>query len=143
MWGGEHARYHLEQLGRPYLESDLLDIAYGQVMLEDEATRGVSRVVLCDTDMITIRIWSEEVFGRCAPELIALSEQRLYDHWLLCRPDIPWEPDPLRENPHDRDRLFLVYEAMLRKLGKPFTIVEGEREHRMAIAVRAVDALLG
>lgn len=142
-WVGEHARYHLTHLGRSYEEQDLVEIARAQCGLEDDGIRCVTRVQFCDTDMITIRIWSEEVFGRCAPELIALSEQRHYDHWLLCRPDIPWEPDPLRENPHDRDRLFLVYEAMLKKLGKPFTIVDGEREHRMVIAVRAVDALLG
>ena len=147
MWVKEHARAHLEEHGPDYTEQDLLNIAMGQVLAEGEAQKlaqqaGVD-LTFCDTDMITIRIWSEEVFGRCAAELISLSEERHYDHWLLCRPDIPWEPDPLRENPHDRHRLFNVYDAMLKMMGKPYTVVEGEWERRMAIAVKVVDALVG
>ncbi len=146
VWVKEYARAHLEAHGPDYTEPDLLHIAMGQVRAEGEAQKraqeGSADLIFCDTDMITIRIWSEEVFGRCATELIALSEQRQYDHWLLCRPDIPWEADPLRENPHDRDRLFAVYEAMLNKLGKPFTIIEGERKQRMDAATIAIDRVL-
>lgn len=140
-WVGEHARHYLDQLGRPYAEHDLLAIAQGQIAAEDDAIQGIRRSLFCDTDMITIRIWSEEKYGRCHPELERLAGQRHYDHWLLCRPDIPWEADPLRENPHDRDRLFGVYEAMLKRLGKPYTIVEGDREERLAIALSAVDRI--
>ena len=42
-----------------------------------------------------------------------------------------------------RDRLFDVYEAMLKELGKPYTMIEGEREQRLAAAVKAVDQVLG
>ncbi|MCC7501046.1 MAG: ATP-binding protein [Flavobacteriales bacterium] len=145
IWVKEYARAHLEERGPEYTEPDLLNIAKGQLLAESEAIALAERqrvdLIICDTDMITIRIWSEEVFGRCAPELIALSEQRHYDHWLLCRPDIPWESDPLRENPHDRDRLFDVYEAELKKLGKPCTIIEGGAEQRVATAVNAIDLI--
>ena len=143
IWVEEFARAHLEEHGFEYTEPDLLNIAKGQVLAEGKAIKRAEEqgvdLIFCDTDMITIRIWSQEVFGRCDPELIALSEQRHYDHWLLCRPDIPWQPDPLRENPHDRDRLFDVYETMLKELGKPYTIIEGEREQRLAEAQKAVD----
>ena len=146
IWVEEFARAHLEEHGPEYTEPDLLNIAKGQVLAEGQAIKRAEEqgvdLIFCDTDMITIRIWSEEVFGRSAPELIALSEQRHYDHWLLSRPDIPWEPDPLRENPHDRDRLFAVYEVMLKKLGKPYTIVQGEQEQRMATAIKVVDLVL-
>lgn len=137
----EYARHYLGPLGRPYAGPDLLAIAQGQAAREDAAT-DARRVLLCDTDMITVRIWGQEKFGHCDPALIALSAQRHYDHWLLCRPDIPWEADPLRENPHDRDRLFLVYQAMLRQLGRPLTIMEGGHHHRMRTAVDVIDRLL-
>jgi nicotinamide riboside kinase len=99
-------------------------------------------LLLCDTDMITVRIWSEEKYGRCDPELVKLTEEWPYDYWLLCRPDIPWEPDPLRENPHDRDRLFTVYERMLRDLSKPFSVIEGDRATRMRKATALIDVLV-
>ena len=55
-------------------------------------------LLLCDTDAITVRIWSEEKFGRCDPRWSSSPRNgRTTGHWLLCRPDIPWEPDQLRE----------------------------------------------
>jgi len=147
VWVKEYARAHLEEHGPGYVEQDLLNFAMGQVLAEAEAQKlaqgGSADLLFCDTDMITIRIWSEEVFGHSHPLLKQLSTDVQYDHWLLCRPDIPWEADPLRENPHDRDRLFAVYEAMLKKLKKPCTIIEGEQGQRMAAAVKAVDQVLG
>ncbi len=92
--------------------------------------------------MINIRIWSEEKFGNCDARIVELSETRHYDHWLLCRPDLPWEADPLRENPHDRDRLFDVHEAMLRSLKKPFGIIEGVGERRLTRATALIGSLL-
>ncbi|MFN6117543.1 MAG: AAA family ATPase [Flavobacteriales bacterium] len=137
-WVDEFARNYLEHPGRPYTEADLLTIAHGQCALEEHIMQHHDGLLFCDTDMITIRIWSEEKYGRCAPELLALAEHRHYDHWLLCTPDIPWEPDPLRENPHDRDRLFTVYHAMLMRLDKPFTVVTGSPDERLRAAVSAV-----
>jgi len=142
---GEFARTYLEQHGPAYVEADLLTIAQGQAGAEDaavgQAARNGAPLVVCDTDMITLRIWGEEKFARCDPWIREASEHRPYDLWLLCRPDIPWEPDPLRENPHDRDRLFGVYEAMLRRLGKPYGGGGGTREERLRAACAAIDAL--
>ncbi|MBL7981124.1 MAG: ATP-binding protein [Flavobacteriales bacterium] len=134
----EFARHYLEHLGRAYEERDLLVIARGQCAFEDDIPEQHDGLLFCDTDMITIRIWSEEKYGHCAPELMALAEHRHYDHWLLCTPDIPWEPDPLRENPHDRDRLFDVYHTMLTHLAKPFTLITGSPDERLRTAVAAV-----
>lgn len=131
----EVARRYLGDLGRPYIESDLLAIAKAQVVQEERIGAGLGGILVCDTDLITIRIWSEEKFGRCDPWIIEQSEQRRYDHWLLCRPDIPWELDPLRENPLDRDRLFTVYETMLQRYHKPYTVVAGVREERIRTAM--------
>lgn len=135
----EFARSYLEERDGRYARADLLAIAEGQCAAEDIACEGFPTLLFCDTDMITLRIWSEEKFGACDPRIITLSEQRHYDRWLLCRPDLPWEPDPLRENPHDRDRLFAVYERMLDRLGKPYSILQGTHEVRLRTAI----ALLG
>lgn len=169
-WVEECARGYLENQDGRYVEADLLAIASLQHDIEIfEESRAWDRhmeahahlsppydpsgahmptrypelpLLLCDTDMITVRIWSEEKFGRCDPALVELSEAWPYDHWLLCRPDIPWEPDPLRENPHDRDRLFEVYETMLRDLSKPFIVIEGDQAARMRKATALIDVLV-
>lgn len=138
----EFARAYLGPREGRYDRADLLLIAEAQCAAEDTAMREDAPVVFCDTDMVTIRIWSEEKFGACDPRIIRLSEERHYDHWLLCSPDMPWEQDPLRENPLDRDRLFSVHEALLNKLGKPYTIIQGENPLRMRTAIARVSELL-
>jgi nicotinamide riboside kinase len=72
---------------------------------------------------------------------MAQSDRRHYDLWMLCTPDIPWEADPLRENPYDRDRLFTVYRDMLDRLRKPYVIIAGDREERIATATAAIHRL--
>ncbi len=169
-WVEECARGYLENQNGKYEESDLLAIASLQHDIEIvEEQRAWDRhadafaymatnhdpfgsvqkvrypempLLLCDTDMITVRIWSEEKYGQCDPRIIALTEEWPYDFWLLCRPDIPWEPDPLRENPHDRDRLFDVYKTMLNALGKPYSIIDGDQAQRMRKATALIDVLL-
>ena len=84
--------------------------------------------MVLDTDLITIKIWSEYKFGNCDTWILDKIEEqqneiRLY---LLCKPDIPWESDPLRENPNDRMELFEIYKMELDNLEHNYYIVEGK-----------------
>lgn len=125
-----------------YEEAELRIIAELQLQEEERIAElteiGSGRVIVCDTDLITIRIWGEEKFGRSDPWIVKRTEQRRYDLWLLCRPDMLWEPDPLRENPKDRDRLFDVYEATLKQLRKPYVVIEGGHGQRLQTAIEAI-----
>jgi nicotinamide riboside kinase len=169
-WVEECARGYLENQGGRYEEKDLEAIAGLQHDIEigeekrawdrhmerykvlsngydpTEAPKAVRYpelpLIICDTDMITVRIWSEEKYGRCDERILKRCREWPYDHWLLCRPDIPWEPDPMRENPHDRDRLFEVYQRTLTEMGKPFMVIEGTHEQRMRKATALVDVLI-
>lgn len=140
-WAAEQARGYLDALGRNYVEADLLTIARAQLEAEEAVLRDAPSMLLCDTDLITLRIWGEEKFGRSDPWIVERTEQRPYDHWLLCAPDIPWEFDPQRENPHDRERLFAVYEHILSALDKPYTIISGDRDHRLRSAIATIATL--
>ncbi|MCB9170418.1 MAG: ATP-binding protein [Flavobacteriales bacterium] len=142
-WVPEFAREYLERIDRPYVEADLIAIAKGQLAAEEARADASDPLLVCDTDMITLRIWSQEKYGRVAPELEQLMQGTHYDLALLCRPDIPWEYDPLRENPHDRDRLFEVYHETLIELQRPFVIIEGDRRDRLHRAVHAIGEVLG
>lgn len=132
--------------GYRYDESDLLHIARLQVAREQQAQRGDVPWLVCDTDPLVIVIWSEVVFGRCAPALLKLFDDALRQtprHYLLCDWNgIPWEPDPLRENPHDRDRLFARYRDRLDLLGLDYRIVRGNENERLrqALATAALSS---
>jgi len=156
----EDAREYLEEIERPYEEHDLLEMAQSHAHWFEDGPRfaeehwemlhgdllGPPRdqvsITVFDTDILNFKIWSQEKFGRVHPEIERLVDDLRYDIRLLCRPDIPWEPDPLRENPHDRDRLFEVWEKELKSLGAPYVIIEGEHEQRVRKAVDVVEMVI-
>ena len=136
----EFARDFLEDLDRSYVESDLLQIAQGQIDLEEKISYNAHQYLFCDTNLIVIKVWSEYRFGRCHPQIIEWIEQRPYDLYVLCTPDIPWEPDPLRENPSDRMKLFHLYRKELDFFGKKYIEVTGSHEDRMRQVLKEVDS---
>ncbi|MFT4665694.1 MAG: NadR type nicotinamide-nucleotide adenylyltransferase [Polaribacter sp.] len=139
LWVPEYARFYIENLGRPYTELDLLEIAKEQVKQEDHTAAQISNVLFCDTDLITIRIWQKEKFKGSFRWINQEIENRHYDAYLLCAPDIPWEPDPLRENPDDRERLYATYEQELVRLNKKVLKVSGTIEERLQQATSFID----
>ncbi len=142
VWVQEYAREYLQERPGPYSLEDLEIIARTQRARQEGAARRANRLLFCDTDLLVIKIWAEYRFGT-SPEWV---EKRLRTHppdlFLLCQPDLPWEPDPLRENPHDRPELFQRYHRTLLHLGTPFEIVHGEGEERLARAIRCVKSRL-
>ena len=116
----EYAREYLDALKRDYNSDDLLKIAKGQLQTENG-------LQLLDTDLITLKIWSEYKYGSCDKWILTQiekqkSEKRFY---LLCKPDIAWQEDKQRENPNDREELFEIYKLELDDLRHKYFIVEG------------------
>ena len=118
--------------GFQYTQHDLLAIAKLQMAAEKSALKQADDWLICDTDLLVIMIWSEVKYGNCEPALQALFEQSLESerHYLLCTPDMPWEPDPLRENPDDRESLFERYRSVLEFLPVKSLTLSGSAERR-------------
>ena len=117
----EFSRTYLEQkVEHSYEFSDLEIIGKCQNVQEAEAHNSYPLIV-CDTDIITIDVWAIDVFDRSIDLPNNHTDQK---HYLLCKPDIPWQPDPLRENPVDRDRLFELYEHYLKSRNLSYQIVD-------------------
>lgn len=130
----EVARDMLEQLGGAYSEPDVYRMAIHQWRLQ-ESIRQTGGLALADTDLLTYRIWLEERFGTCSPWIAALHRRTLPVHYLLCVPDIDWEPDPLRENPHDRDLLLDRHRQILQAEGMSFDLISGQGDERLRQAL--------
>lgn len=138
----EYARAYLNKLNHPYQQADLTKIAHGQLRMEDEWLNESNRVMICDTNLLTIKIWSEFNFGNCDQEIIAKMNSRTYDLYLLCNIDIPWEEDPQREHPDKREQLWSIYKAEVAKTGVPFVEISGDRTARLAKGIEAVNTIL-
>lgn len=135
----ELARNYLNELDRPYTYDDLKAIATLQIEHEDQKQCEGSELLFCDTDLLTIKIWSNFKYAQVDSQVLDWINSRDYDLYLLCRPDIPWEADPLRENPDNRDELFDLHLEELNHYHKDFEIIEGVREERLQNAVSAIE----
>lgn len=141
-WVPEYARKYLENYGSGYTLEDVINIAKGQIELENKTVKQSHNLLFCDTDLLVTKIWSEVVFGSCPFWIEDQFKNHTYDLYLLCFPDIPWQPDPLRENPENREVLFQLYKDALTKQGFPFKIVKGFGEVRLGNAIIFVNEIL-
>ncbi len=142
VWVPEFARGYLEGLGRPYGPDDLLEIADGQIAQEESFSKKNTGLLFLDTSLEVVKVWSEYRFGSCHPRILEHWSRRRHELYLLCRPDLPWTFDPLRENPGDRDVLFEIYRAELLSLGVVFQELSGQGEDRFQNALRVVNDFL-
>ena len=134
----EFAREYLRNIQRKYNYDDLLKIAKAQKKRELISNATNKQIIISDTTLQVIKIWSIDKFKKCDPWILKQVEN--YTHYFLCKPDFPWESDPLRENPLDRDRLFNIYLKDLQ--GKPFTIVSGNKKSRLSITKKIINSYL-
>lgn len=147
IWVPEYAREYIDHLGRPYDQSDILKIAKGQKRREKDAEADLGtgnsrlRYIFCDTESLVTKIWSEVKFGWCDPWILSELETRIYDLYLLCYIDIPWEDDPQREHPEMREHLFNLYHEELLERGRNFRVVSGLGEERLKNAIKCVETV--
>jgi len=141
-WVPEYARGYLDNLRQAYQQHDLLTIAHGQLRLEDEFERDANRVLICDTNLYVIKIWSQFKYGNVYPEILREIAERRYDLYLLTYVDIPWEEDPQREHPGKREELYQLYRQEMLNQPVPFVEIRGDREQRRNTAVEAIEKLL-
>lgn len=141
-WVSEYSRSYLIQRKGIYVEDDLLSIAEGQIKVEDEAMAKANELVICDTSLEVVKIWSEWKYGRCNPFIEKQAFARAPDLFLLLKPDIPWEADRLRENPTDREELFAYYQKSLKAYSSEIVEVSGEKDRRLKLAITAIDSAI-
>lgn len=139
VWVPEFARSFVGHLGRPYRREDLGPIGRGQQAWEYWYQGLGHAMLVCDTDWTVLQVWEHYRFG--APEAGAWAWSQGYipspaaDLYLLCAPDFPWAPDPLREHPAEREILFSWYQQLLADIGAPFEVLEGPHDKRLQQAL--------
>ena len=139
-WLPEYAREHLD--GSPYDESTVADIAREQMRREAALLATGARRVVLDTDLAVIWVWWRLKFGPPPAWIERAFRQQPPRLYLLCRPDLPWQPDPLRESPRDRWRIHRRYSCLLSARALPFAAIGGCGAARTDAAVAAAAPLL-
>ena len=137
----EYARSYIDQLNRPYHKEDLLEIARGQVAAEEMFKDAEAPFLFCDTDLRVIKIWSNIKYQDVHPWINYQITHRQYHAYLLMDIDLPWQPDPQREHPDKRQKLFEMYQDEITSSGVPFIIISGTGSQRFQSAVNFISGI--
>ena len=148
-WVKEYAREYLLQQGTQYTYENLLDIAKGQLTLEDktadqlQTTNHKPQTLFIDTDMYVMKVWCEFVFEKCHHWILNRIVERKYDLYLLCNIDLPWVKDELREYPDlpTREKLYHHYKDIMINQSVPWVDISGNFEQRFQKAIVSVNQL--
>lgn len=147
LWVREYMREYLEKKWdsekKLVEKEDLIPIAKGQLHLEKEALQQVENLLICDTNLLELKVYSEYYYdGFCPSEIKTEATKDNYSIYLLTYVDTPWEPDVLRDRPNNREEMFRIFEAELKKQNFPYKILKGDKEERFENAVKIIDKLL-
>ena len=142
-WIPEYAREYVEKLNAPYTYEDVCAIARKQIeqerLFEDQQTN--NRFIFFDTDLIITKVWFEFKYKTVPDFLTEHLKQNFFDLYMLCAPDLPWEPDAVREHGTDREFFFEWYKREIEQTGRPCVIVNGIGNERIKNAIKAIQDL--
>ncbi|WDF60329.1 DUF4301 family protein [Flavobacterium sp. KACC 22758] len=144
-WVPEFARDYLQERWEENQHictvDDMMPIAYGQVLLENEKLTEANKYLFCDTNLMVTKVFSEVYYGFCDPLLNEAALEHDYDLFFLTDIDVPWEKDDIRDTPEGRETVFSVFKQTLIDNKKPFITLSGNKESRLAKAIMIIDAL--
>ena len=147
VWVPEYAREYLQNKWNNHRATceniDIIPIAMGQMNLENELAKKADKILICDTDLLETKVYSQEYYGGFVdPQLDEAANNNEYDLYLLTYIDTPWEADDLRDRPELRLEMFQAFENALKSHGKKYIILKGGRKKRFNKAIKAIDKIL-
>jgi NadR type nicotinamide-nucleotide adenylyltransferase len=148
VWVEEYGRAYSERKlaaegGYHWRSDEFAHIARRQCQHEDEAARRANRVLICDTDAFATSIWHRRYMGTRSAEVEAVAARhRRPDLYLLTDVDTPFVQDGTRDGEAIRAWMHAAFVEELTAQGRPFRILPGQYDERLARAVQSIDALL-
>lgn len=143
VWVKETAREYLSNIQHHYTLDDIIEIGKLQLNEEQKLISQANKFIFIDTEFINLKVWCLDVFKTCPTFISEAIPKNPVDLYLLTYPDIPWQPDPLRENPNRREFLFEWYENELKQLNIPYQIIKGKNQNRLNNCLNAITFFFG
>ena len=85
VWVPEFARDYCAALTEPPTWQDEINMFYGQLALEEKLLPQANKLLICDTTFITVKIWSDQMFGSSPQEVLDALPKHKYDLYLLLK----------------------------------------------------------
>jgi NadR type nicotinamide-nucleotide adenylyltransferase len=141
-WVPEYSRIYQEKHARPLRYRDVTPIARGQIRLEKYYLSKTKNLLICDTDILETKVYSEAYYNRCPRWVVEAIPCQYADLYLLTDIDLPWQPDGIRDRPDQREMMHQRFEQALLDHKLPFALITGPPDSRFRKARHAIQAKL-
>lgn len=125
-----------------YSITDLDIIARKQIELEDQYILQANKLLICDTTLLTIKIWSLFKFNTVSDFISNSITQMNYDLFLISNNDVPWIQDKQRKDENIRKHIFDMNQTELQKINANYFIIKGINETKLENAKAFIDSFL-
>ena len=142
VWVPEYAREYCAALTTACTWQDEINMFRGQLVLEMQMQPQANKILICDTTFITVKIWSDHMFGESPQEVLDELPKHPYDFYLLMNIDLPWQDDPLRDFPLMREHFMEVWHKELQVLGADYHLISGSGKERLRNSIEKIDGFL-
>lgn len=145
-WVPEYGRLYYEgrmlsQEADTWTTEEFIHIAKAQNSLEDALLKKAHRLLICDTDAFATTLWHERYLGKGSEDLEKLVKKEKPLLYILTDVDIPFVQDGTRDGEAIRVGMHRRFEEKLKACGLDHILVSGNKEERLAFAVKKIDAL--
>lgn len=146
VFAAEFSRIYSEakaQKQQQLTQEDVLPIAIGQMALENAQLEKAENLLICDTDLLETKVYSEYYYdGFCPPIVKKQAVLNTYDLYFLTYIDTTWKADGIRDQPNNRQELFNIFENELQMHNKTYVTLKGDFESKFQTCIKHINGLL-
>jgi NadR type nicotinamide-nucleotide adenylyltransferase len=146
LWVPEFSRIYAEEKTKNnqiLTKDDVLPIAKGQMTLENSLAKQTESLLICDTNLLETKVYSEAYYQGYSPEILnKYALENYYNLYFLTNIDVPWEPDGIRDKPNERENMFQAFQDVLIKNKISYVLLSGSFEQRLETAIKHINKLL-
>jgi HTH-type transcriptional repressor of NAD biosynthesis genes len=121
---------------------DIIKIGTAQTERVKEKTNSANKLVFCDTDLITTKIYSQYYLNEVPQILNDLEKEICYDLYFLLDIDVEWVADHLRDFGDRRLEIFNLFKSELEKRGIAYIQISGDYKTREEKIREIIDSIL-
>lgn len=121
---------------------DIIRIGIAQTERVNEKTKTANKILFCDTDLITTKIYSKHYLNKVPEILSKLENEVTYDIYFLLDIDTEWVADHLRDFGDKRLEMFDLFKAELENRGINYIKIRGNYQEREERVKSIIDLIL-
>lgn len=139
-WVPEAARDLLDS--NEFSAEDIIHIGITHDQYITDKSKTASKILFCDTDVVTTQIYAQHYLGFIPEILFELEKKTRYELYFLLDIDVPWIEDPLRDLGEKRKEMMDIFRTELDKRNIPYVLIQGDYNERESKVMQAVNDLL-